>query len=87
MPGKKPLMLVLCFNLLSFGGRELSSKYSQHSAKAQVFDEHPVLSVHAESTTAEGLYLKPAAFATVQVSSLCASHLQFGSNTAVNVCL
>lgn len=50
-------MLVLCFNLLSFGGRELSSKYSQHSGKVQVFDEHPVLSVHAESTTAKGLYL------------------------------
>lgn len=70
-------MLVLCFNLLSFGGRELSSKYSQHSGKAQVFDEHPVLSVHAESTTAKGLYLQSAEFATMQVSSFCPSHLQF----------
>ena len=57
MPGKKPLMLVLCFNLLSFGGRELSSKYEQHSAKAQVLDEHLELSVHAEFTAVEGLYL------------------------------
>ena len=30
-------MLVLCFNLLSFGGRELSSKYLQHSGRARVF--------------------------------------------------
>lgn len=64
-------MLVLCFNLLSFGGRELSSKYSQHSGKAQVFDEHPVLSVHAEYTAAKGLYLQSAEFANMQVSSFC----------------
>ena len=57
MPGKKPLMLVLCFNLLSFGGRELSSNYAQLSAKAQVLDEHLELSVHAEFTAVEGLYL------------------------------
>lgn len=30
-------MLVLCFNLLSFGGRELSSKYLQPSGRARVF--------------------------------------------------
>lgn len=70
-------MLVLCFNLLSFGGRELSSKYSQHSGKARVFDAHPVLSVHAESTTAKGLYLESAELATVQISSFCPSHLRF----------
>lgn len=38
-------MLVLCFNLLSFGGRELSSKYPQHSGRARVFRGHLVLSV------------------------------------------
>lgn len=70
-------MLVLCFNLLSFGGRELSSKYSQHSGKAQVLDEHPVISVHAESTSVKGLYLQSAEFATMQVSSFSTSHLQF----------
>lgn len=64
-------MLVLYFNLLSFGGRELSSKYSQHPAKAQVLDEHSVLSVHAESTAMEGLYSLFAKVATMQVSSFC----------------
>lgn len=38
-------MLVLCFNLLSFGGRELSSKYLQHSGRARVFRGRPELSV------------------------------------------
>lgn len=33
MAGKKLLILVLCFNLLSFGGRELSSKYKPHPQK------------------------------------------------------
>lgn len=64
-------MLVLCFNLLSFGGRELSSKYAQRSAKAQVFDEHLELSIHAEFTTVKGLYLQSAEFATMQVSAFC----------------
>lgn len=64
-------MLVLCFNLLSFGGRELSSKYSQHSAKAPVFGEHPALSVHAEPTSAKGLDSQSAEFATTQVSPFC----------------
>lgn len=38
-------MLVLCFNLLSFGGRELSSKYLQPSGRARVFRGRLELSV------------------------------------------
>lgn len=79
-------MLVLCFNLLSFGGRELSSKYSQRSANAPAFGEHPALSVHAEPTSAEGLDSQAAERATRRFLPL-APHLQCGGDAAVHMCL